>query len=110
MLSSARRKKQRSIHPLQGLPLYGEDATRKVAETDNFSPFWYRGTRDSCFLTEGVGEDDQGDHDDGEDDDDYLQVLLEESAELNGPQALFLEDRCTVPMVSMVVLMIIHIT
>ena len=27
LLSSARRKKQRSIHPLQGLPLYGEDAT-----------------------------------------------------------------------------------
>ena len=25
-LSSARRKKQRSIHPHQGLPLYGEDA------------------------------------------------------------------------------------
>ena len=24
LLSSARRKKQRSIHPLQGLPLYGE--------------------------------------------------------------------------------------
>ena len=59
---------------------------------------------------EGVGEDDQGDHDDGEDDDDYLQVLFEESAELNGPQTLFFEDRCTVPMVSMVVLMIIHIT
>ena len=30
----------RDIHPLQGLPLYGEDATRKVAETDNFSLFW----------------------------------------------------------------------
>ena len=26
LLSSVRRKKQRSIHPLQGLPLYGEDA------------------------------------------------------------------------------------
>ncbi len=56
-------------------------------------------------LAEGVSEDDQGDHDDGEDDDDYLQVLFEESAELNGPQALFFEDRCTVPMVSMVVMM-----
>ena len=54
---------------------------------------------------EGVGEDDQGDHDDSEDDDDYLQVLLKESAELNSAQALFFEDRCTVPMVSMVVVM-----
>ena len=35
----------RDIHPLQGLPLYGEDATRKVADTDNFSLFWYGGTR-----------------------------------------------------------------
>ena len=62
------------------------------------------------ILAEGVGEDDQGDHDDGQGDNGYLQVLLEESAELNGPQALFFEDRCTVPMVSMVVMMIIHIT
>ena len=54
---------------------------------------------------EGVGEDDQGDHDDGQGDNGYLQVLLKESAELNGPQALFFEDRCTVPMVSMVVMM-----
>lgn len=63
-------------------------------------------------LAEGVGEDDQGDHDDGQDDDGYLQVLLEESAELNGAQALFLEDGCTVPMVSMVVMMMIlfHVT
>ena len=66
----------------------------------------------SVILAEGVGEDDQGDHDDGEDDDDYLQVLFEESAELNGPQTLFFEDRCTVPMVSMVVMMMIlfHVT
>lgn len=63
------------------------------------------------ILAEGVSEDDQGDHDDSEDDDDYLQVLFEESAELNGAQALFLEDRCTVPMVSMVVMMFLfHIT
>ena len=63
-------------------------------------------------LAEGIGEDDQGDHDDGEDDDGYLQVLLEESAELNGTQALFFEDRCTVPMVSMVMMMMIlfHVT
>ena len=26
----------RDIHPLQGLPLYGEDATLKIAETDDF--------------------------------------------------------------------------
>ena len=62
------------------------------------------------ILAEGVGEDDQGDHDDGQGDNGYLQVLLEESAELNSAQALFFEDRCTVPMVSMVVMMIIHIT
>ena len=66
----------------------------------------------SVILAEGVGEDDQGDHDDSEDDDDYLQVLFEESAELNGPQTLFFEDRCTVPMVSMMVMMMIlfHVT
>ena len=52
-------------------------------------------------LAEGIGEDDQGDHDDREDDDGYLQVLFEESAELNGAQALFLEDRCTVFMMMM---------
>ena len=64
------------------------------------------------MLAEGIGEDDQSDHDDSEDDDGYLQVLLEESAELNGTQALFLEDGCTVPMVSMVVMMMIlfHVT
>ena len=39
-----------TFYPLQGLPLYGEDATRKVAETDDFSPFWYRGTRDKFFI------------------------------------------------------------
>ena len=50
LLSLAQRKKQRNIHPLQGLPLYGEDATRKVAEADDFSPFWYRGTRDIFFI------------------------------------------------------------
>ena len=38
------------LHQPQGLPLYGEDATRKVAETDDFSPFWYRGTRDIFFI------------------------------------------------------------
>ena len=42
-------------------------------------------------------------------DDSYLQVLFEESAELNGAQALFFEDRCTVPMVSMVVMFLFHI-
>ena len=52
-------------------------------------------------LAEGVSEDDQGDHDDGQGDNGYLQVLLEESAELNGPQALFFEDRCTVFMMMM---------
>ena len=26
----------RDIHPHQGLPLYGEDATLKIAETDDF--------------------------------------------------------------------------
>ena len=55
----------------------------------------------SVILAEGVGEDDQGDHGDGEDDDDYLQVLFEESAELNSAQALFFEDRCTVSMMMM---------
>ena len=63
----------------------------------------------SVISAEGVSEDDQGDHDDGEDDDSYLQVLFEESAELNGAQALFFEDRCTVPMVSMVVMFLFHI-
>ena len=42
----AQRKYQRDIHPHQGLPLYGEDATRIIAETDDFPLFWYRGTRD----------------------------------------------------------------
>ena len=55
----------------------------------------------SVILAEGVGEDDQGDHDDGQGDDGYLQVLFGESAELNGPQALFFEDRCTVSMMMM---------
>ena len=60
---------------------------------------------------EGVGEDDQGDHDDGEDDNGYLQVLLEESAELNGTQALLLEDRRTVFVMAMVMVMFLfHIT
>ena len=27
LLSLAQRKKQRNIHPIQGLPLYGKDAT-----------------------------------------------------------------------------------
>lgn len=35
-LSLAHRKNQRDIHPHQGLPLYGEDATLKIAETDDF--------------------------------------------------------------------------
>ncbi len=30
LLSLAQRKKQRDIHPLQGLPLYGEDANKKL--------------------------------------------------------------------------------
>ena len=45
-----RKRTKRDIHPLKGLPLYGEDATRKVAEADDFSPFWYRGTRDIFFI------------------------------------------------------------
>ena len=40
LLSSARRKKQRSIHPLQGLPLYGEDATDYEGRPSP-SEFWY---------------------------------------------------------------------
>ena len=82
-----------------------------TSNSDTFGIFGIKNPQNSrgCFvvfcLAEGVGEDDQGDHDDGEDNDSYLQVLLEESAELNGPQALFFEDGCTVPMVSMVVVM-----
>ena len=60
-----------------------------------------RASAEGYLLAEGVGEDDQGDHDDGEDDNGYLQVLLEESAELNGSQALFFEDRCAVSMMMM---------
>ena len=54
------------------------------------------------LSAEGVGENDQGDHDDGEDDNGYFQVLLEESAELYGTQALLLEDRRTVFVMVMV--------
>ena len=32
----AKKRTKRNIHPLQGLPLYGEDATLKIAETDDF--------------------------------------------------------------------------
>ena len=53
------------------------------------------------WSADGVGEEDQGDHDDGEGDDGYLQVLLEESAELDGAQALLLENRSTVSMMVM---------
>ena len=31
-------------------PVYGEDATQEIAETDDFLPFWYRGTRDGVFI------------------------------------------------------------
>ena len=58
-----------------------------------------------CIYAEGVGEDDQGDHDDGQDDNGYLQVLFEESAELDGTQALLLEDRRTVFVMAMVMVM-----
>jgi hypothetical protein len=65
----------------------------------------------SVILAEGVGEDDQGDHDDGQGNNGYLQVLLEESAELNGTQALLLEDRRTVFVMAMVMVMFLfHIT
>ena len=40
LLSSARRKKQRSIHPIQGLPLYGKDANKKSQKPTIFSMFW----------------------------------------------------------------------
>ena len=46
---SGAENESRDIHPHQGLSLYGEDATQKIAETVDFLPFWYRGTRDEFF-------------------------------------------------------------
>ena len=33
------------------------DLTQEIAETDDFLPFWYRGTRDE-FFSAGAGMDD----------------------------------------------------
>ena len=49
LLSSARRKKQRSIHPLQGLPLYGEDATAPPVALTLRYPRPIKGS--GCFLS-----------------------------------------------------------
>ncbi len=52
----AQRKNQRDIHPLQGLPLYGEDANRESQKPPILCGFWYRGTRDE-FLCCRYGDD-----------------------------------------------------
>ena len=78
----------------------------KLQKPTTFLRFGIAGHAIVAFLAEGVGEEDQGDHEDGEDDDDDLQVLLEESAELDGAQALLFENRSTI---SMMVMMMTHI-
>ena len=48
-----RKRTKRDIHLLQGLPLYGEDATRKVAETATFLRFGIAGHA-ICCLSAGA--------------------------------------------------------
>ena len=43
--------------PSKPPPILG-GLTREIAETDDFPPFWYRGTRD-VFLTAGAREKDE---------------------------------------------------
>ena len=46
----AQRKYQRDIHPHQGLPLYGEDATRIIAETATILRFGIAGHAMILFV------------------------------------------------------------
>ena len=39
-----------NLNPKPLCPLQGRGLTQKIAETDDFLPFWYRGTRDVFFL------------------------------------------------------------
>ncbi len=45
-----RERSKETSTPSKASPVYGEDATQKIAETDDFLPFWYRGTRDGVFI------------------------------------------------------------
>jgi hypothetical protein len=38
------------LNPKPLCPLQGRGLTQKIAETDDFLPFWYRGTRDIFFI------------------------------------------------------------
>ena len=38
------------LNPKPLSPLQGRGLTRKIAETADFPPFWYRGTRDVFFI------------------------------------------------------------
>ena len=44
------------------------------------------------LLTDGVGEDEEGNHDDGEGNHNSLQTFLEEVTELDGTEAPFLKE------------------